>query len=69
MMYKKPKFARTTISRNESVDGESIENKFHRILNNKEPITDGAPLIFTERKDGVNPAYNIRTDRFLVSIS
>lgn len=34
-----------------------------RITNNKEPITDSAPLVYTERKDGVLPDYNIRTDR------
>lgn len=49
-------------------EGESIENKVNRILINKEPITDGAPLIYTNRKDGVLPGYNIRTDRFDVAI-
>jgi hypothetical protein len=48
--------------------GESIENKVNRILINKEPIQDGAPLIYTNRKDGVLPGYNIRTDRFDVAI-
>jgi hypothetical protein len=32
-----------------------------------EPVTDGAPEIFTERKDGVGAAYNIRTDRWEVA--
>ncbi|MEM3714429.1 MAG: hypothetical protein QXF82_05715 [Nitrososphaeria archaeon] len=49
-------------------EGESIENKVNRILINKEPITDGAPLIYTKRADGVLPGYNIRTDRFEVAI-
>ena len=49
-------------------EGESIENKVNRILINKEPITDGAPLIYTKRADGVLPGYNIRTDRFDVAI-
>ncbi|MEM0173378.1 MAG: hypothetical protein QXI16_02610 [Sulfolobaceae archaeon] len=49
-------------------EGESIENKVNRILINKEPITDGAPLIYTKRQDGVLPGYNIRTDRFEVAI-
>lgn len=49
-------------------EGESIENKVNRILINKEPITDGAPLIYTKRQDGVLPGYNIRTDRFDVAI-
>ncbi len=49
-------------------EGESIETKVNRILINKEPITDGAPLIYTKRQDGVLPGYNIRTDRFDVAI-
>ena len=49
-------------------EGESIENKVNRILINKEPITDGAPLIYTKRADGVLAGYNIRTDRFDVAI-
>lgn len=48
--------------------GETIEAKVRRIVNNKEPIKDGAPLIYTDRKDGVLPGYNIRTDRFDVAV-
>lgn len=44
--------------------GESIEEKVRRITENNEPITDGAPIIYTNRDDGVLPAYNIRTDRW-----
>ena len=44
--------------------GESIEAKVKRITENNEPITDGAPIIYTNREDGVLPAYNIRTDRW-----
>lgn len=46
------------------IKGERIETKVLRMLNNKEPIKDGAPMIYTERKDGVQAGYNIRTDRF-----
>ena len=53
---------------NNSVEGETIEMKIERITVNKEPITDGAPLIYTERKDGVLAGYDIRTDRFEVAI-
>lgn len=47
--------------------GESIEEKMRRI--NKEGMgkEETAPVIFTERKDGVLPAYDIRTDRFEVA--
>lgn len=47
--------------------GETIEAKVRRITENNEPITDGAPIIYTNRDDGVLPAYNIRTDRWEVA--
>lgn len=55
------------IKRNKSTQGETIEQKVERIVNNKEPIKDGAPIIFTERKAGVNASHNIRTDRFKIA--
>lgn len=53
---------------NISKEGERLETKLERIIQNKEPIKDGAPLIFTERKEGVRASTNIRTDRFEVAI-
>ena len=67
-MYKKSKRTQTSIQVNKSYQGESIEQKINRIVNNKEPIKDGAPIIYTERKDGVKPEYDIRTDRFEIAI-
>lgn len=52
----------------EPYEGESIEEKVRRIVENKEPIKDGAPLIYTEKKNGVIPAYDVRTDRFDLAI-
>lgn len=49
-------------------EGETIEDKVNRIVNNGEPITDGAPIIYTEKKDGVLPEYDIRTDRWDIAI-
>lgn len=57
-----------SIERNESYEGERIEEKIERILMNNEPIQDGAPLIYTERKDGVKAEFNIRTDRFEIAL-
>ena len=51
----------------ETVEGERIETKIERIVENKEPINDGAPTIFTEKKDGVLAAFNIRTDRWEIA--
>lgn len=67
-MYKKNKINKTKLTRNTSYKGETIEEKVSRIVNNKEPISDGAPITYTERKDGVLPEFNIRTDRFEVAI-
>lgn len=58
----------TLININQSVIGETIEVKVERILNNKNPISDGAPLIYTERNEGVLPDYDIRADRFEYAI-
>lgn len=52
----------------EDYEGETIEKKLRRVVNNKEPITDGAPIVYTERKDGVLPEYNIRTDKWDLAI-
>lgn len=59
---------RSSLKINNSLEGETIECKMERIIRNREPIKDGAPLIYTERKDGVMAGYNIKTDRFDVAI-
>lgn len=48
-------------------DGESIETKVERVVQNKEPIEDGAEIIYTEKKLGVQPQYDIRTDKWEVA--
>ena len=48
-------------------DGESIETKVERVIQNKEPIEDGAEIIYTEKKQGVQPQYDIRTDKWEVA--
>ena len=68
MGYKYKLSTPTSIKFNESYEGETIEQKIERVTNNQEPIKDGAPLIYTDRKDGVQAGYNIRTDRFEVAI-
>lgn len=37
-------------------------------MQQNEPIKDGAPIIHTERKDGVLPEHDIRTDRFEIAV-
>lgn len=52
----------------EHLEGEPIETKVRRILDENEPLTDGAPIIYTEKKEGVRPEYNIRTDKWQIAI-
>lgn len=62
-MYKAPKFKNGSQQFNKSVEGEPIERKIERMLNNGEPIEGEAQPIYTERSMGVIPTYNIKTDR------
>jgi hypothetical protein len=61
-------YEESSIEINDSVEGETIEEKIRRILDSREPISEGADIIYTERKDGINPAYDIRTDRFELAV-
>jgi len=65
--YSKARFSVSKLKSVELTEGEPIEWKIERIVSNQEPIKDGAPEIFTERKDGVVAAYNIRTDRWEIA--
>jgi len=67
-MYKTPINTKTSIKLNQSLEGETIEQKVERVTTNKEPIKDGAPLIYTDRNEGVKAGYDIRTDRFEIAI-
>ena len=67
MGYRYRKAGKSQINSVEVVEGEPIELKIERIVSNKEPISDGAPAIYTERKEGVKAAYNIRTDRWEIA--
>jgi hypothetical protein len=66
-MYRKANYHKSSIKSIALIEGEPIEWKIERIMSNNEPIQDGAPEIFTERKEGVISAYNIRTDRWEVA--
>ena len=67
-MYKQNKIRETSINVNTSFEGETLEEKIERIVNNREPIKDGAPLLYTERKEGVRPEHDIRSDRWDIAI-
>lgn len=65
---KKTRATRTSLKINESYEGETIEQKVVRITQNKEPIKDGSPRVYTERKEGVRADMDIRTDRWEVAV-
>jgi len=69
MKYQKKSFERdlSGYAPYEFSEGELIEEKVARLTQEKSPINDGAPIIYTERKDGVLPAYDIRTDRWEIA--
>ena len=67
MSYKIPKIAKTLVNGVPKIEGETIEEKVDRIVNNGEPIEDGSPQIYTERKHGVRAEHDIRTDRWEVA--
>lgn len=52
---------------NESYEGVSLETTIQKMMADKEPITATSKTIFTEKKDGVIPDYDIRTDRFEIA--
>ena len=52
------------IKKIDAYKGEIIEDKVKRLTENKEPIKDAAPLIYTKKVDGVLPQYNIKTDKW-----
>ena len=52
---------------NQSVEGETIEMKVRRIVDNKEPITDGVPLIYGPKGE-IMAGHDIRTDRFEIAV-
>lgn len=67
-MYKVREKIETKLNVNNSSVGELIEQKVQRITENNEPINDGVEMIYTERKDGVLPQYNMRTDKWDIAL-
>lgn len=67
-MYRKIEAKNTSIRKNCSEVGETIEQKVRRMVKMGEPINDSSPLVYTERKDGVKPEHDIRTDRFEIAV-
>ena len=48
--------------------GISIEEKIRRLTENKEPIEEALPIIYTPSNEGVLPAYNTQADKWDIAI-
>lgn len=67
MHYKKINPSNSGLKTTDGFEGMSLEQKVFQAVNSKAPIESVAPMVYTERKDGVLPETNIRTDRFEVA--
>lgn len=65
---KKAKVPNTTnFNVNTSYEAETIEEQMEKLTTMKQPIEATSPIIYTERKEGVKPEYDIRTDRWEIA--
>ena len=49
-------------------EGETLIKKVQRIMDENEPLKDGAPLIYTPKQTGVRADCNIRTDKWDIAM-
>ena len=49
--------------------GETLIKKIQRILDENEPLTDGAPMIYTPKQEGVRDDCNVRTDKWALAMN
>lgn len=66
-MKKIYKYPKTQFTINNSEEGEPIETKLAKMIAEKEIPPQAFERIYTDKKDGVMPEYDIRTDRFEVA--
>ena len=62
-MYKIPKKTITSIERNESIEGETLEMQIQRMINNGEVLGEEKEMIYTKPSEGVLYGTDIRGDR------
>lgn len=60
---------KTQIICNETYEAESLEEKLRRMIETGEDVGETVTCTYTERKDGVLPEYDIRTDRFDLAVA
>lgn len=67
-MYSRPNFTKTSIELNKATEGEPIETMIERMTENGSQITNTVEKIYTDRKDGVIKAYDIRADKHDIAL-
>lgn len=65
--YKIPTYHSTQIEIDETIEGSTLELKIAKMLENNEPLKADIGLLYTERKAGVLPGTNVRTDRWEIA--
>ena len=68
MKYNFGTVEKTTMNVDQSYEAESIETKIKRLLNNGESLGTEVKPVYTMRKDGVLPQYDIRADRWDIAL-
>lgn len=65
-MYKVPKRYQARMDINDSSEGETIERRIERLMNNEEgeESIEDKPLIYGRPEEGINPNTDIRHDHF-----
>lgn len=66
--YIRPIANATVLNVNDSEEGLTLEDSIARRLEGGEQVKMDAPLIYTDKVDGVQPAFNIRADRWELAI-
>lgn len=66
-MYKVPRIRKTTIVVKNKEIGQRLETKIKRLIENNEHLEE-APLIYTEKKEGVKAGHNVRTDKWEIAV-
>lgn len=67
-MYRKPDMtARRGMTVNEGVLGISIERKIEAMMESGEELGEAIKPMYTDKKDGVLPSTDIRTDRHVIA--
>lgn len=62
-MYKIPRKTITSIERNESIEGETLEMQIQRMINNGEVLGEEKEMIYTKPSEGVVYGTDIRGDK------